>query len=237
MDEDEFYRQAIRREMERQNITVNGLAKATDISEAGLRAILNGGVASTTADKLRRIARALNVPVTKFFSEEGGAVAKRKAAWNDDVLPAHLLPIRGAVQAGIWVEEDTPDFNETHETIPVAEDARFPGHDQFALKIRGDSINEYIADGEYAVCVDVATIRDWQAEDLVVVERRRGGGALRETTVKQVKITPDGRLQLWPRSKNPKFKEPIVLDDVEDEDMQIELKGLVIGKYSPLFGK
>src|SRR4051812_4146900 len=110
MDEDEFYRSAIRQEMDRQKITVNALAKMTEISEAGLRQILNGKVASTTADKLRRIARALDIPVTSFFSEGDQATyaAQEMPSRSPDRTPTALLPVRGAVQAGVWVEEDTP---------------------------------------------------------------------------------------------------------------------------------
>lgn len=70
--------------------------------------------------------------------------------------------------------------------------------------------------------------------DLVVVERRRGGGLLRERTIKEVAFNARGKMELWPRSTNPKWSQPIVLNGgvKPGEDLEVEIVGLVVGSYA-----
>lgn len=66
---------------------------------------------------------------------------------------------------------------------------------------------------------------------IVEVTRTRDGGALREITLKEVEVT-EGGITLWPRSLNPRWKDPIVLDDGDGGDLDVEITGLLIAKIT-----
>lgn len=52
-----------------------------------------------------------------------------------------------------------------------------------------------------------------------------------ETTLKQVEVGPDGQVELWPRSDDPAFQEPLRIDNVRDADEGAEIIAVVIAKY------
>lgn len=141
------------------------------------------------------------------------------------VVDGDGMPVKGFVRAGIWQESYAPESDLT--SLPISADTRFPRHLQFALEIQGDSIDRRAKQGEYAVCVE------WhgsvQPEDVVIVERRRAG--LFEATIKVVKPSTKGTLQLAPDSTNPAHK-PIILreEDVRDGE-EIAIVGKVLGYY------
>lgn len=135
------------------------------------------------------------------------------------------MPVKGFVRAGIWQESYAPENDLA--TLPISADARFPKHLQFALEIKGDSLNKRARDGEFAVCVE------WhgpvQPTDVVVVERRRAG--LFEATIKVVEALDAEAMRLVPDSDNPAHK-PIVVrkSDVKDGE-EIAIVGKVLGYY------
>ncbi len=135
------------------------------------------------------------------------------------------------MQAGNWLEVTMLDEFE-HEHIPVARDRRFPRARQYALLVRGDSMDQHYSDGTYVTCVDFwdtgIPIRDGLH---VHVERRRAGGQLVEITVKAVR-TIDGVQYLAPCSSNPKWK-PIPVADGSEDDTELVIKGLVTGSWKP----
>jgi hypothetical protein len=152
-------------------------------------------------------------------------------------LVPKFLPVRYRVQAGHWLEVD--DYAQTFVSEfshPVSPDPRFSDWPQWLEEVVGDSVNLKIAPGGLAHVVDAIDMgyspRDG---DWVVVERRRAGGMLRERTIKQVAVRPDGVVELWPRSSNPKWTEPLNLSAGSngDEPVEVEIVGLVIGAYSP----
>lgn len=71
--------------------------------------------------------------------------------------------------------------------------------------------------------------------DVVVAERRRG--QLVERTCKELKLS-NGGYELWPRSSDVKYREPIHVPSIEegraDDGEEIEIVGLVIGRFSPM---
>lgn len=141
------------------------------------------------------------------------------------------VPVVGAVQAGHWFSMDVVD--EIKEAgLMVPGDPTYREFEQYAVKIVGDSINNFAKDGEYAVCVDIHAGIDAEDGDYVVVEALRNGGAEVETTIKRLKITAKGP-ELWPDSTNPKHKGPIFLGKNGDE---VRIKALVlrlIGRARP----
>lgn len=135
------------------------------------------------------------------------------------------MPVKGFVRAGIWQESYLPETDLV--SLPISADARYPKHLQFALEIKGDSLNRRAKDGEFAVCVE------WhgpvQPTDVVVVERRRAG--LFEATIKVVDALDAEAMRLVPDSDNPAHK-PIVVrkTDVKDGE-EIAIVGKVLGYY------
>lgn len=147
-----------------------------------------------------------------------------------------FLAVRFKAQAGNWFEVD--DTAQTHDESerPVAPDPRYEQYNQWLERVEGDSMDRRIMPGSYAHVVDAVEMGYTPREgDLVVVERRRDGGHLRERTIKQVSLKSHN-IELWPRSNNPRWREPVVLAGGfhHDETLEVEIVGLVIGAYLPL---
>lgn len=139
------------------------------------------------------------------------------------------VKVKGTAAAGMWKDVSiiAEDYY-VHEEIPVVENPRYAGYEQYALLVEGPSMNRKIADGEYAICVSWGALGiDPKDGQLVHVERNRGG--LQEVTIKMVKIV-NGRIQLWPDSDDPHFQTPLEISH-EDEDTEVALRGLVIGTF------
>ena len=141
------------------------------------------------------------------------------------------LIIRDRVQAGAFLVAD--DLSQVEpKPYPAVRDARYPAADQWLSQVVGDSVNLLgIVDGDLVHCVSAVDIGYMpRTGDVVEVERLRFGGRMRELTVKQVEVTPDG-VVLWPRSTNEQFHSPVVLTDglSDGEEAEIRIRGLVVG--------
>lgn len=151
-----------------------------------VRDILRGKSKNPAGANLSKLARALQTTTAYLMGESQSAAVPQPA-----ILPIEGLEVVSEVQAGNWLEVTMLDEFE-HEHIPVAHDRRFPRAKQYALLVRGDSMDQHYSDGTYVTCVDFGDtgipIRDGLH---VHVERRRAGGQLVEITVKAVK-TIDG---------------------------------------------
>ena len=192
------------------------LAEAVGTSHATIQR-LESGKMQLTEQWADRIAAALAVHLTEIFGE---------------IVPAksHGLPVLGEVQAGIWREADVVDEPKTRY-LPIGADQRYSTATQFALLVRGESMNRVVRDGAYIVCVSWSELgRSPKDKDLVVVDRRRDG--LVETTVKRIKLE-NKTITLVPDSDDPRWQSPIVLEGGLESD-DIVIKALVVGKYEPL---
>lgn len=139
----------------------------------------------------------------------------------------------GIVAAGLFREVDEFDQSEPEE-ISVPRDENFPNARQMTFDVEGDSMNELrprpILPGDTVVCTayeDIAhrvVLRDGM---VVVVQRSRDAGMMREWSVKQIEIYED-RTEFHPRSNNPKHK-PIVVHRQFDSDdgVNVEVIGIV----------
>ncbi len=155
-------------------------------------------------------------------------------ASGDARIVPHFLPVRFRVQAGLWHENGSEEPLDDYE-YAVGPDRRFAEWPQWLEEVVGDSVNEVIPPKHLAHVVDsIAMGYEAQEGDFVVVERRRDGGSTRERTIKQVVIKA-GRIQLWPRSTNPKWTEMVepTNGSRQGEDIEVEIVGLVIGSYNP----
>lgn len=180
---------------------------------------LESGKRQLTQTWATRISEHLGVEVAEIFG---------------NILPVAEpgLPVLGEVQAGVWREAETAD-DERHPSIPLAPDPRFPSDKQFALLVRGESMNLVFPPGQFIICVSWTEIqRQPRDGDLVVVERRRHG--LVEATVKRVRYQQN-KLFLMPESSDPKWRDPIELGlDGSTENDEIIVTALVIGRYELL---
>lgn len=145
-----------------------------------------------------------------------------------ELLPVSALRVEGVVEAGQFRDITIIDDNEyERETIPVAMDGRFPMCHQYALRVKGDSMNLLFPSGSYVTCVSWAdTGLEWADGMIVHVERYRAG--LVETTVKALQLISGKPRFLLPRSTNASHK-PIEING--DDDTEIIIKGLVTGKW------
>lgn len=172
--------------------------------------------------------------------DEGLSIPAAAPAVDPRVIPT-LLQVRYRVRAGLWQEVE---FEEPPEDIayPVLPNPKFAEWPQWLELVEGDSANLKIPDGHYIHVVDAREMGYApKTGDWVVVERRRDQGAIRERTVKQVEVVdgiPLSLIRLWPRSSNPKWKEPVDMANGAregEEGVEAVIVGLVIGAYDPHF--
>lgn len=150
-------------------------------------------------------------------------------------LAPQFLPVRYKVQAGLWYEVDAEEPPE-QVSLAVLPDPRFSAFPQWLEKVVGDSADLKIPAGHYAHVVDALELGyrprngDW-----VVVERLRDQGGVRERTIKQVEVR-SGAVLLCPRSRNPKWSEPVdLMRGARPGDTEARIVGLVIGAYNADF--
>jgi transcriptional regulator with XRE-family HTH domain len=201
---------------ESRGLTLAQLADRVGTSHATIQR-LESGKMRLNQDWIDKISAALNVQLSEIFGE---------------IVPATPdgLPVLGEVQAGVWRETEVAD-EPKHAPLPIGLDPRYSGKRQFALVVRGESMNRIVQDGAYIVCVTWADLgRAPRDNDLVVVERRRDG--MVETTVKRIKLQ-DKKVWLMPDSHDPRWQTPIVLDGGMEND-EIVITALVVGKYEAL---
>jgi len=140
------------------------------------------------------------------------------------------IPLVGRTAAGVFRE--VVEFEDAEpEYVFEPEDEDFPQARRFALTVEGDSMNAAqppIPDGARVICVDFEqTGQPYLEGMIVVIQRVREGGHLREWSVKEIELHDD---EVWfcPRSTNSKYKPIKVLNDPQDDQWQsLEVIGLV----------
>jgi transcriptional regulator with XRE-family HTH domain len=188
-------------------------------------------------EKLGSIARVLGVDRQAILEAAGLAADELPATASTRperrvVLrsPPPTLPVRDRVQAGAWLGVD--DFVQTGpKQEPALRDPRYPHADQWLSEVVGDSVDMLrIFDGDLIQCVDVIGAGYHpKTGDVVEAERLRFGGQEREMTVKQVEVLESGRVLLWPRSSNPRWREPLELTAGSGEtELEVRVRGLVL---------
>jgi SOS-response transcriptional repressor LexA len=146
-----------------------------------------------------------------------------------------LLPIVGEVAAGLWLEVDTVVDAPTHDAVPLAADPRWPPEEQFAVVVRGTSINRVAPDGAVLACIALPALRREVREgELVIVERRRHGGHDLERTAKRLRRVAGG-YELWPDTTDPRHKPIRIAGDAEPDDgISITVIALVVRTLQPI---
>lgn len=211
------------------------------LGDTAIRDILSGKSANPSTDTIERVAGQLGVPADEIYlsghaHDEDPRVGGRIAALGRQIVP-RFLSVRYKVAAGTWSEVGV-DVAPDPEIYPVVPDPRYSAWSQWLELVEGDSANKKIPHGHFAHVVDAVQMgytpknKNW-----VVLERRRLDGRLRERTIKQVEVGPDGKVLFWPRSTNPAYSKPIdPYNDIDHgETIEVEIVGLVIGAYDPEF--
>lgn len=198
-------------------LTQTAVGKALGVTRNAV-SLWEAGTSSPTPERLRKLAVILDC-------NSDWLATGRKA--HSQVTRG--LPLWGEIAAGVWAEVNENQDMEVRR-VPVAPDPAYPAEAQFALKVRGNSVNKTAPNGTIIICVDIikgeVEIRDG---DLVVVERRKG--PLVETTLKRVRKAAKG-IELWPESDDPNHKEPIGLG--AKGDAEVTIKALVIYTLNPV---
>lgn len=202
--------------------------------KAGFSQYKLADLVGTTAATIQRIETGKRPLSEKWARAIADALGLQVAEIFGNILPANPIGIQviGEVAAGVWKEHEQVD-EQKYPPVPIAFDPRYQPETQFALYVRGESMNLTIGNGEFAICVQWREIgRGPRDGDLVVVERRRDG--LVESTIKRVMIKAQ-KLFLMPESSDPKWQTPLELELPGGlENDEIVLVALVIGRYQPL---
>lgn len=224
-------RERLRSLMKERGKTPRALSLEVSDNAYLVRDILSGRSRNPRSDTLAKLAGALGISSAHLLVDVHVAGEKAEP-WNGPAM--RYLPVRYEVQAGHWREVDE-SAQEFLGQEPVAPDPRYGGWPQWLERVRGDSIDRKIPDGGFAHVVDaIAMGYAPRHNDFVVVERRQMGGHLRERTIKQVSLT-NGHVELWPRSTNERWSEPLKLLPAGSDSSEVEVAivGLVIGAYLP----
>lgn len=149
------------------------------------------------------------------------------------------VPVAGEIGGGGWHESNP--FNEAIEilygTVSAVLDRVEAKGAHFALRVVGPSMNKLIPDGSFVVCAPYDLMRSGIADgDVVAVEIKRHG--LYQGTLKRVRKIGDG-WELHPESTDPRYQQPIRLDetfshDRDNPDFEIVIRGLVVQYTVPL---
>lgn len=197
-----------------------GLAAALGVQPARVTEILKG----TRAVHIKELPA-----LARFLEMDGGALVLALTGEQMPVaqLAEHQIVVRGAVQAGHWVEAAEWHADDQY-SVPIPDDPRFPGIQRFGLLVRGPSMNRVYPEGTILVCVHR---NEWKKVPTpgqrVIVQRRKRDGLV-EATVKELR-EDTGKLWLWPNSTHPEHQAPIPLDDGDTDS--VEIIAVVIGSY------
>jgi SOS-response transcriptional repressor LexA len=176
-------------------------------------------------DNLQTLAKILECSVEYILGDDAEIGVVPKVSGADQLK---FLPVRYKVEAGAWREQHDLDSLVEDESVFV--DQRFSSKHQWLEEVVGDSMDLLIPPGSLVHVVSIETLTfDPPDGSIVVVERSKYGGFLRERTLKQLKRSATG-MQIVPRSSNPRWQEAIDLSDEanDDPDYQVSIVGLVI---------
>lgn len=216
------------------------MSLAAGLGATAVKDILSGKSKKPEYLTLARIALQLGVPISEFApglgateigtetgdTSAGGGTAQDRTSIGATPSEVRKVPVLGYVQAGAWAEvfDDDP---QPLDWVTFDEPA-YARTEAFALIVRGSSVDKVYPDGTRVVCIP-ATATGIQDGDFVVVRRRRGSFA--ETTLKQIQQGSDGDIELWPRSNDPAFQEPIRLSETRSPEESPEILAVVVARY------
>lgn len=149
-------------------------------------------------------------------------------------LNMHYVMARGTVEAGVWREAaEWPE--EDWFPVGVAGVERYDELPQFALVVRGPSMNLIYPEGSVLICVAFLHLgRGPRHGERVVVEHRKSGFV--EATVKEYAVEA-GERRLYARSDSPRHAGAVEIpreaNPAESQDGEIRITALVIASIRP----
>ncbi|WP_150524001.1 helix-turn-helix domain-containing protein [Roseibium sediminis] len=219
-------------------LTQAGLADLIGTSQPQIRR-LETGERQLTPDWAKRLAPHLGIePAHLLFPDDQSGTDnqghKTNAAGDTEInvfsslsSPQPLL-IQGEVAAGHWLEADLFEGAEPEQSMIVGGDKRFPLPYQYLLRIKGESMNKIAQDGDLVLCVDYMQAGiDLKNNDIVIVERSRDGGLTIERTAKRA-VRKNGSIELRPESTDPRFQEPVIYNDHDNDTTEVRVIAKVI---------
>jgi SOS-response transcriptional repressor LexA len=197
-------------------------AKRANLGASYVRDILRGKTRMPNAENIAKLAAVLETTADYLMDRSSDSTLRVVAAKVEGV------PVLGRVAANTWytadddvIDVDTDDI----ERIPSI--SGYPVEWQFGMIVDGNCLNKVANDGDRLVCLDLIKSGTPIMEgDLIIVERSKFGGQMRQRTAKRVKKTKAG-YELWPESTDPAHQEPILLNEAADgEDIRVWAKVL-----------
>ncbi len=137
------------------------------------------------------------------------------------------LPLIGKVEAGVFSEATLfPEDERKYYSLPVS--LKYPNYKRFCLEVRGNSMNLEFPPGSLVICIDMIELGEDPLDGEIYVVDHIVHDEV-ESTLKELRIMPDGTQYLWPRSDDPEHQQPIKLNGNEGEEIRLRAK--VVGDY------
>jgi len=197
-------------------------ADAAGVNPNAIYNFLNNRSQSLSQETLERLAEKAGAKVSELTGESPILYEGRGRA----------VPLVGEIKAGEWREaSDLTALGGDSIVVPGAPDI---GPRDYALIVRGESMNKIYPDGTVVVCRPLPLFeRDLKRTDKVHVERRDKTGLV-EATIKEIDQDSSGRFWLWPRSTEPEHQLPYMMPSGNGETADpngtehAEVRGVVI---------
>lgn len=118
-----------------------------------------------------------------------------------------MIPVKGRVKAGDWQDIDSWGAGLMEDWVPSS--SEYPLEWQYAFVVDGESLNKVARHGDRLICLDLGESGGgFDDGDLVIVERSRFSGQMKERTAKRARKTLAG-FELWPESDDPAHQDAI----------------------------
>lgn len=137
------------------------------------------------------------------------------------------VPLIGVAGAGRLV--DVTAMEEPTYVVRLEND-QFPNLKQYALRLEGRSMEKEFPDGSIVYCVPYEKARAAPTGGDFVHVVVKKTEQVEEWTVKRLRIQPDGSIELWPESYDPRYQKPMVFNPrLSSGEQTVILRGYVIG--------
>jgi transcriptional regulator with XRE-family HTH domain len=221
---DSTLQKRVRERMDALGLNAFQAAKDAGLGSSYVRDILRGKTRVPNAENIAKLATALKTTPEFLMGRSSGDSTIRPVAAR-----VEGVPVLGRVAASAWyaVDDHTIDDIDYDDIERIPSVSGYPVEWQFGMIVEGNCLNKIAQDGDRLVCLDLIKSQiDIQEDDLVIVERTKFNGEMRQRTAKRVKRTKSG-FELWPESTDPAHQEPILLDDaVKGENIRVWAKVL-----------
>lgn len=204
--------------LDRKELRQSDMARATGLPPERINEII-AGKRKVQFEESDKISRYLGLTIAEFKLR---LIDKKQLG-----APLGVVQVTGFAEAGavqMSAERQAGDWYEA----PMAALKLFAGYPQYAVEIRGDSVNRRYPNGSLVAFVRFTDLkRDPRVDEWLIVHRLLGDGV--EVSVRQLRRRDaDGTLWLWLDSTDPTSQQalPANLDG-------LLVYGLVIGSYQP----